>query len=136
MESPRSLRYLYLAPFDSSFQDIRKTVYATLDKLGGVPYQIGSPLGNIDRSVNAAYDADLVIADLTSSYPEIMYTVGVAHTLGKPVLLMVQRTEQKGPLGGYLYLIYDPNDLEGLEKKIEEWVTRIVSGIERGHAVA
>jgi hypothetical protein len=34
--------------------------------------------------------ADLVIADLTGQNPNVFYEVGIAHTLGKPVLLLSQ----------------------------------------------
>lgn len=34
--------------------------------------------------------ADLVIADLSGQNPNVFYEVGIAHTLGKPVLLLAQ----------------------------------------------
>jgi hypothetical protein len=41
--------------------------------------------------VKAAIDkADLVIADLSGQNPNVFYEVGIAHTLGKPVLLLSQ----------------------------------------------
>jgi hypothetical protein len=37
--------------------------------------------------------ADLVIADLSDQNPNVFYEVGIAHTLGKPVLLLSQSIE-------------------------------------------
>jgi nucleoside 2-deoxyribosyltransferase len=37
--------------------------------------------------------ADLVIADLSGQNPNVFYEVGIAHTLGKPVLLLSQSIE-------------------------------------------
>jgi nucleoside 2-deoxyribosyltransferase len=34
--------------------------------------------------------ADLVIADLSGQNPNVFYEVGIAHTLGKPVLLLAR----------------------------------------------
>ncbi len=36
---------------------------------------------------------DLVIADLSGQNPNVFYEVGIAHTLGKPVLLLSQSIE-------------------------------------------
>lgn len=44
--------------------------------------------------VKAAIEtADLVIADLSGQNPNVFYEVGIAHTLGKPVLLLSQSIE-------------------------------------------
>jgi hypothetical protein len=37
--------------------------------------------------------ADFIIADLTGRNPNVFYELGIAHTLGKPVVLLTQRLE-------------------------------------------
>jgi hypothetical protein len=41
----------------------------------------------------AIANADLVIADLSGQNPNVFYEVGIAHTLGKPVLLLSQSVD-------------------------------------------
>ena len=37
---------------------------------------------------------DLIVADLTSSNPNVFYELGIAHTLGRPVILMTQNLDE------------------------------------------
>jgi nucleoside 2-deoxyribosyltransferase len=37
--------------------------------------------------------ADAVIADVTGRNPNVLYEAGMAHALGKPVVLLLQETE-------------------------------------------
>jgi hypothetical protein len=41
----------------------------------------------------AISSADLIVADLTGQNPNVFYEVGIAHTLGKPVLLLSMSME-------------------------------------------
>jgi hypothetical protein len=41
----------------------------------------------------AIASADLIVADLTGQNPNVFYEVGIAHTLGKPVLLLSRSIE-------------------------------------------
>lgn len=42
---------------------------------------------------NAIASAKILIADCTSRNPNVFYEIGIAHTLGKPVVLIAQSTE-------------------------------------------
>jgi hypothetical protein len=44
----------------------------------------------IDDVRNGIVASSLVIADLTGKNPNVMYEVGMAHTIGRPVLMLSQ----------------------------------------------
>lgn len=44
--------------------------------------------------VGSISEADIVIADLTSSNPNVYYELGIAHALGKPVILLTQDIDE------------------------------------------
>jgi len=48
-------------------------------------------------------ESRLIIADLTSSNPNVLYEAGIAHTLGKPIIFIVQDP------------VYVPTDLKAIE---------------------
>lgn len=55
--------------------------------------------------------AGVIIADVTGRNPNVMYEIGVAHTVGKPVILMTQSVEDiVFDLSGKRHLIYEDND--------------------------
>jgi hypothetical protein len=46
--------------------------------------------GILEKIVTGIERASLVIADLTTRRPNVMYELGIAHTLGKPTVMMAQ----------------------------------------------
>lgn len=61
-------------------------------------------------------DAELVIADITSRNANVFYELGLAHTIGKPVILITQSTSDiPFDLNRYRHVIYEDN-LDGYEK--------------------
>lgn len=57
-----------------------------------ISYQISS-LGSItNQIVKEIYDSDLIIADLTNVNGNVMYELGVADTLQKPVIIICENT--------------------------------------------
>ena len=73
--------------------------------------------------------ADAVVADLTTADPNVMYEVGFAHALKKPVLPIVQKDSSGIPsdLSGYLFYVYNPDDLDGLGATVAQWLKRMFS---------
>jgi hypothetical protein len=64
--------------------------------------------------------ADLVVADITGGNPNVMYEVGFAHALRKPVILLADRTTPNIPhdLAGRLVIINDPAEPAVLRRNI------------------
>jgi hypothetical protein len=61
-------------------------------------------------------EVDLVIADLTYKHPDVFYKLGVAHTLGKKVVLITQHSRDIPPDFRFFPTIVYDNNLPGLEK--------------------
>ena len=80
--------------------------------------QIAVP-GGISEHVRAAIqNARLCIADTTGSNPNIMYEVGIAQTMDKPLILVSQDSAPR-PLDPSSKVVqYDPDDIEGLRQTL------------------
>ncbi len=132
MEDKRNLRYALAFPYAEDFRPLRGRIISTLRENGLEPlpsYETASPGKSIEEVVQRTIErADFVIADLTGSNPNVMYEVGFAHALGKPVLPIVQRTAGRVPsdMAGYLYLVYDPAKPDELLHEIQDWTNRHV----------
>jgi hypothetical protein len=78
----------------------------------------GGVMAEIWAAMNAA---KLVVADCTGRRPNVMYELGIAHTLGKPVLLLAQaKKDIPFDVGHLRFIIYSSDDagLAGLKSKI------------------
>ena len=72
----------------------------------------------------------LVVAELTTRNPNVMYEIGLAHALGKPVIIMT-RDENDVPfdLKDLRYLFYDVNDPfwgENLKKGLQNLIKKVL----------
>ncbi|MEO0897430.1 MAG: hypothetical protein AAFY71_13575 [Bacteroidota bacterium] len=68
--------------------------------------------------------AEIVIADLTYKHPDVFYKIGIAHTLGKPILLLTQHgRDLPSDFKGFAHVVYDNNiyGLQRLTERIIEW---------------
>ena len=46
------------------------------------------------KIVTGISEANLIVADITALNPNVMYELGIAHTLGKPVIMITQNIEE------------------------------------------
>jgi nucleoside 2-deoxyribosyltransferase len=71
-------------------------------------------------------ESDIVLADITGNNPNVIFELGVSQALNKPILLIVQQgTMQEVPpdiLHHYMYLQYNPKNLEGLSSEINSFL--------------
>lgn len=134
----KNLRFLLLTPYLKT-RTIRDVIANALEELGfksislaDFTTEFGRP---ISESVQKAIEsADIIIADLTGSSPSVMYEVGFAHAMRKPVLFIVENKEDQVPfdLVGYLYLVYDTSNLNELRRKIQNWAVRYTNEQKQG----
>jgi hypothetical protein len=71
--------------------------------------------------------AQLVLADCTEKNPNVFYEIGMAHTVGKKVVL-ITRSDKDIPADikhfDYVPYIYDPEGVDALLKKLETFLRR------------
>ena len=69
----------------------------------------------LDRSWEQINESEVIIADLTYKHPDVFYKIGVAHTLGKKIILMSQHARDlPGDFRRFPFIIYD-NSIYGLQ---------------------
>jgi hypothetical protein len=72
--------------------------------------------------------ARIVVADLTGSNPNVFYELGIAHTLGKEVIMISQR-RRKPPfdVGHVRFIPYTyPSKITLFEKKLRDTITQVL----------
>jgi len=83
---------------------------------------------------SAIYAARLVIADCTGRNPNVFYEIGLAHAVGKPVILITQKSEDVPFDVRHLrYIEYQltPRGMIEFETKLTETISAITSFDER-----
>ncbi|MBA7664682.1 hypothetical protein ES703_72743 [subsurface metagenome] len=87
-----------LMPFDEKFDDIYyfgiRGAVEDANMICDRADEILHAGGLIERIVEQIYRADILVADMTDHNPNVLYEVGIAHTLGKTVALVVQDVNQ------------------------------------------
>jgi nucleoside 2-deoxyribosyltransferase len=78
------------------------------------------------ESVNRAR---LIIADMTERNPNVFYELGIAHTLGKPVIMITQSMDYVPfDLKHLRCIVYDykPGTISRFEQVLEKTVRRVL----------
>ncbi|MEM7372172.1 MAG: hypothetical protein AAF587_26375 [Bacteroidota bacterium] len=71
---------------------------------------------------------ELVIADLTYKHPDVFYKIGIAHTLGKKVILITQHPRDlPGDFRRFPHIVYD-NNIHGLQRLAERIIELVRMG--------
>lgn len=102
-------------PFDSIFDlEYKRVIEEALDEVGLKPVrgdQVYAPKTIIENIWNSIREARLVIAELSGRNPNVLYEIGLAHAIGKPIILLT-REEADVPidLKSRRYIYYDLND--------------------------
>lgn len=137
MPGENQLTCLILGPAgDEGAEKIRKLLREVLEQQGARHVNIYDhmiPGASITETIlSEIQTADLVIADLTGSNPNVLYELGVAYALNKRIMPIVSREQDRVPvaLGGILYYVYDPN-LSNYELKdiLSSWIARFIGSI-------
>jgi hypothetical protein len=115
----------YLSPFSEPFNTIyRDHVVKAVTSQGFTIERADEIFGTgviIDDIWEAINTASIVIADMTGRNPNVMYEIGMAHTVGKPVIMITQGIEDVPfDLKHYRYIVYEytPRGCQHLEDKL------------------
>lgn len=90
-------------------------------------YDISGVMQSVWEGINRAR---LVIADLTERNANVFYELGIAHTLGKPVIMLTQSMDFVPFDLRHLRCIvyeYKPGNIERLEQALERTIRRVLS---------
>jgi tetratricopeptide (TPR) repeat protein len=126
-------RCFVLRPFSSEFQNVWDLAIQPairevgLDPWDGEKERLGSNM--IHRDISAQiWAARLIVADLTSRNPNVMYELGLAHAAKKLVILLLEESEQAPfDIAHIRYLRYKKTHLKDLQNRL---IDRIRSTIE------
>jgi len=126
MEKPKTRKYIFLAPAAQSYAPVRLLIDEALREQGLEPLaeEFAPGLKVSDAVLLAIEQADVVVADLTETDPNVMYQVGYAHAGRKPVLLLTQQRTGRlaADVGGNLFFVYDPAQPASLRENIKRWL--------------
>jgi hypothetical protein len=89
-----------------------KVVCSRLDDPGG-------ELNILEELYFEIHRADMIIADISGLNPNVLYEVGYAHGLNKPIFLLTDNVKELPfNLSPLRHIVFDKNDLPGLSKKL------------------
>jgi nucleoside 2-deoxyribosyltransferase len=132
MEQGKTPQFYLATPMAKEFKAIRQHVAAALKSVGIEPVlieEITIPGASFQgAALEAIRRSDCIIADLTGENPSVMYEVGFAQALRKPVIPIVQKgASVPVQVEGDLYLPYDPAAPDDLRRMIAKWAHRYLA---------
>lgn len=89
-------------------------------------YEIGSIN---DRVINAVYSADLVVANLTSLNPNVMFELAIRYSFGKPAIVIAEKSSESLPFDiideNTIFYVNDPMGAAELSEEIKKFEQNI-----------
>lgn len=123
------MQALVLTPADDAYGPLRETIETALRDHSIQPVFLTqqAKAGSIWMSAvtDAIQTADLIVTDVSRDSPNVLYELGFAHALRKPILLlwnMASGTNLPSDLAGYQMLLYDPEKLGFLGYQISQFL--------------
>ena len=124
-----------IMPFGDGFDEIYNLFL--VEAIGQAGFEV-SRADNIKSAQNilkdivrAIAEADLIVADLTDSNPNVYYELGLAHALGKPVILLTQEIDDLPfDLRSYRVVPYKTHfaDITRARKQLTDLAAGLLSG--------
>lgn len=127
------VKALIVTPFDSSSKRINDTISRCLHKLNIEIVKIDHiNVGeNITNSITMAIDSiDFAVFDITRQNPSVMYELGYAQALRKPIIIIVNKeTTKRLPfdIQGFYILVYDTNNLRNFSTQFTSSAKRFIN---------
>ena len=123
-----------ITPIGDNNSDIRRHIEGIIDQAIvpalGEKYEIEVAhrkyeIGSInDRVIKSVVEADLVIANLTTTNPNVMYELAIRHSFGKPVIVIAEEGT-KLPFDivveNTIFYLNDPTGASDLKQKLIEY---------------
>lgn len=120
-----------LMPFNSKFRNVYANHIKPLGEAIGVTIRRAddffTPAPFMSKVWDGICSARLVIADCTERNPNVFYEIGMAHTVGKPVVL-ITRSESDIPSDikhiDFIEYAYDPEGTKELTSRLEDIIRK------------
>lgn len=124
---------LVLAPFGGPWGAVHHVLEEKLEGDGVTLRWLNADV-DLDKPIALAVhqyllQADVIVADITDGNPNVMYELGFAHALRKPILPVVERQVQTVPpvVRGRLFLVYDRENPDDAVAFLIDWIGRHIS---------
>jgi nucleoside 2-deoxyribosyltransferase len=127
-----AFKFLVLLPFDASAKRLRDAINTTIRQARAEPIfldQIGRGAVWVDEVSQLIRSSGAVIADVTRLNSNVMFELGMAHGLGKPLVLLLDETASTSlpsDLAGYQLLTYAPGNFSPLMARLSRTIGQIV----------
>jgi hypothetical protein len=119
-----------MMPFSKEFQEIYETIKSSCESVNMQCYRADDIWNNsiiIQDIFELIFTSEIVIADFTTRNPNVFYEVGIAHTLGKHVIPIVQNiSDIPFDLHHHRVLVYHNNN-EGREELKKGLTARLIT---------
>jgi Domain of unknown function (DUF4062) len=116
-------------PSTEEFQAVRDVISKTLSAEGITNTSIHDSDLDFRYGVTEALErADIVVADITDSHPNVLFEAGIAVGMRKPLLLL-GHDRSRVPLGmrDRQIILYRPSEIESLAYFIKRWVKESIA---------
>lgn len=117
-----------MMPFDAAYNDVYATLRAAAHEVG-MRCQRADDIWETDTVIqdvaNLIARAKVVICDMTGRNPNVFYETGIAHTLGRDVILITQNANDVPFDVGHIRYLRYLNNGEGRTRLQEEIVRRL-----------
>lgn len=107
--------------YADSFKPVRKVVLAAAQSANfkcEVTEDLSNPGTITDQIWQGIRGADAVVADITGNNPNVFYEIGLAHSLGKEVIIISQENGAPFDIRASRKINYDVNNLRALKAQL------------------
>jgi len=125
----------YLCPFSEPFNTVySEHVVPAVKELGHTISRADEIFGTqpiIEDIWEGINTAEIILADVTGRNPNVMYEIGMAHTVGKPVIIITQTIDDVPfDLKHFRCIVYTytPKGIKSLEERITGTLRFVKSG--------
>jgi hypothetical protein len=125
-------KFLVLLPFDSSAKPLKDVVGKVVRASHGEPLfldEIRPGAVWADEVYRLVGISDAVIADVTRHNPNVMFEIGIAHGLGKPLVLLIDDAagaNLPSDLAGYQFITYSRSNFSPFLDRLRRTIQQIV----------
>lgn len=112
-------RIFVIQPLGEKFESVYAVIREAVQSVGGFVFradEIARPGRIIEQVYEALQDADIIIADVSFSNPNVLYELGFAHAIQKPCILIAQGVKQLPfDIATVRTVVYDVDTKAGLK---------------------